>query len=628
MFKFYLKSKQLDEIRDSELAAIKDVPSGVQFPNVFGSEQRIVIDKLPGNIKDIPSAFQKNGIDYVKALALEDDIVTALNKMSTDNYKYSIDFSKNLIVREVKRIIPKGPKAGQEEVKRELIKASTLRNLLEEWLKPNSGDKSKFSNDEIEAGFRKIFPEVKYDDGRKDTIGQFIYDAESNMDNERYDYEDAHPDLYLDYEDTAMDDDQMLLAFFDVASNMSSDNVIIITRAPVDIIRMSDFPGKGGPKTGIVSCHSPRRKSVNDAGREFKGGAFYDCAVYEAKNNGAVAYLIPRKAYEEHKDKFQSREFFKDLERESTQGAYPINRLRMRRYFYGPTQTEFLAPETAIYGQNGTYDLYRSVKEWLLSKQSAEISKIKSDRGCSDVSNYILVGGSYSDNYTADLVSEFIGIHIQQTTHKAPGMTEKTTKTAENMVTDLLNLSNIGRLNLSTHESKKELAYEEIQSSNPDLVSVKITISTGQLEIKLVEPQYSVKGKQTKSVLDFYGMDLQQYFYKIFSEYFGQIMQEAGVTDLQVIMNEKGNPVVSSSFIYTLPRSGRYTQQDINKAHKLSRLINKIFDHMRLVKFVTSTFYKDAAEAYHANREKLAAQQQELTESVNRKRRLINIRGY
>jgi hypothetical protein len=629
MFKFSLKSKQLSEVTDKELQAIKDVSSGIQFPNVFGGEQRIVIDKLPGNIEDVPTAFQKNGIDYVKAHALKDGIVGALNKMSTDNYKYSIDFSRNLIIRETKRIIPKGPKAGQEEIKKELIKASTLRNLLDEWLKPGFGDeKSKFSNDEIEAGFRKIFPEVKYDDGRKDNIGQFIYDAEYAMDSERQDFEYDQPDLYLDYEDTALDDDELLVSFFDAAANMASDNVIIVTRAPVDILRMSDFPGKGGAKTGIVSCHSPKRKTTTAAGVPMKTGAFYDCAVYEAKNNGAVAYLIPRKAYEEHKDKFNSREFFKDLERESTQGAYPINRLRMRRYFYAPTQTELLVPEEVIYGQNGTNDLFRTVKQFLLSKQSAEVAKIKGDSGVNNIENYILVGGSYADSQTSDLINEFLGIYLRQITYRAPGMTEKSIKKPEDMVTELLKMSKIGGLSLKTYMLKKQIAYEEVKGESPERIAVKITISTGDAVISLPNPPYKTFEKELKSVLDLYGIDLQQYIYNMLYEYFAPTMNNAGTTNFNVEINNKVNPVISCIFIYSLPKNGRYSQEDITKAYRFSKLINLFFDFISLQRFIGSRYIQDTGKAsIEANKQLKAQQQQQLTESVNRKRKLISRRG-
>ena len=62
-------------------------------------------------------------------------------------------------------------------------------------------------------------------------------------------------------------------------NNIDNDKFsIIITRHPVDVLRMSDFDE-------ITSCHSP-------ASRASAYQSYYKCAVAEAQGHGAVAYVV------------------------------------------------------------------------------------------------------------------------------------------------------------------------------------------------------------------------------------------------------------------------------------------------------------------------------------------------
>ena len=61
--------------------------------------------------------------------------------------------------------------------------------------------------------------------------------------------------------------------------NLENDKYsMIITRHPVDVMRMADF-------NNITSCHSPPSRDVSDT-------SYYKCAVAEAKGHGAVAYVV------------------------------------------------------------------------------------------------------------------------------------------------------------------------------------------------------------------------------------------------------------------------------------------------------------------------------------------------
>ena len=65
----------------------------------------------------------------------------------------------------------------------------------------------------------------------------------------------------------------------DNIKNLENDQYsIILTRHPVDVMRMSDFEK-------ITSCHTP-------PSREGTQQSYYKCAVAEAQGHGAIAYVV------------------------------------------------------------------------------------------------------------------------------------------------------------------------------------------------------------------------------------------------------------------------------------------------------------------------------------------------
>ena len=92
---------------------------------------------------------------------------------------------------------------------------------------------------------------------------------------------------------------------------------MIITRHPVDVLRMSDF-------RQIYSCHSPPSHPHHDK-------SFYKCAVAEAHGHGAIAYVVNRdellqvteaSSLEEAERQIQDGEIFGDETRGSHVGIY------------------------------------------------------------------------------------------------------------------------------------------------------------------------------------------------------------------------------------------------------------------------------------------------------------------
>ena len=108
---------------------------------------------------------------------------------------------------------------------------------------------------------------------------------------------------------------------------------VILSRAPIDVMRMSDFKN-----SGITSCHS-------------SGAGYFNCAVQEAINGGAIAYVVDLDEYNtslENGYTLQDPELFSDDERGGDDDFEPVARLRVRRLM-DTDSNEFAIPDTRIY---------------------------------------------------------------------------------------------------------------------------------------------------------------------------------------------------------------------------------------------------------------------------------------
>lgn len=154
---------------------------------------------------------------------------------------------------------------------------------------------------------------------------------------------------------------------------------IIYSRVPVDIARMSDFDK-------ISSCHSP-------------SGDYFKCAMNEAQNNGAVAYLLPEDQYLLIKDNLQEDEIFEDTDigdlssTEVIDFVSPIGRIRLRKII-DKDGNEQVVPSLKVYGRNNitvqnAEKFKHNVKIWA--------QKYFNENFSWDDKNFTLVGGTYED---------------------------------------------------------------------------------------------------------------------------------------------------------------------------------------------------------------------------------------
>jgi hypothetical protein len=181
---------------------------------------------------------------------------------------------------------------------------------------------------------------------------------------------------------------------------------IIITRHPIDVLRMSDFQN-------ITSCHSP-------ASRTNAYQSYYKCAVAEAQGHGAVAYVVEtddliswsgRKdmSIEEIEEEMQDGEIFYDDKREFAGSIEPISRTRIRHVRYFDTDEpkryddgqDVGMPEKRVYGADipGFID---TVVDWSRRSQEEILAAAPREGNKINLSRFMIFGGSYEDTNSYD----------------------------------------------------------------------------------------------------------------------------------------------------------------------------------------------------------------------------------
>ena len=192
--------------------------------------------------------------------------------------------------------------------------------------------------------------------------------------------------------------------------NLKNDKYsMIITRYPIDVLRMSDF-------NSWISCHSPPSREANY-------GSLYKCAVAEAMGHGALAYVVETdklleitdsETIEAAESKIQEGEIFGDEIRGSHIGLYhpkhhlsPISRVRLRQMRYYDTDepkrwdegTELAVPESRVYG-SGIPGISERIRAWAKENQEKAIEKMPKRENDAEIINldrFWIFGGSQED---------------------------------------------------------------------------------------------------------------------------------------------------------------------------------------------------------------------------------------
>ena len=163
---------------------------------------------------------------------------------------------------------------------------------------------------------------------------------------------------------------------------------IIISRSPIDIIRMSDHKE-------WRSCHAPPGKPGHTN--------YWACAGQEARTGGPIAYVVRNKDLADVD--LQAPEIFEDRDRQ-VHGVEPLERLRIRRFttynYQGHKELDFLVPEDSVYGVRHV-GFAESVEKWAKQVQKEFIDF----NNPPDWDNSDLRGGTYQDSGASTLWNKF-----------------------------------------------------------------------------------------------------------------------------------------------------------------------------------------------------------------------------
>ena len=230
-----------------------------------------------------------------------------------------------------------------------------------------------FSGFDLRKGevIRKIQIDPKYGGGDKEqkiNIGKAVSALKIDPDTKK-----KYLDWLARYKDNLED-----------ALNDESEYGIIISRAPIDVVRMSDHKN-------ISSCHS-------------RGGSHFYCAVQEAITGGAVAYVVYQETIDnlESDDELQNPEFFLDNDRDIEGFRPPIARLRIRR-LESESGKELGVPDDRVYGDSSIPGFHKTLVDFLKRQQSGQIKDY-----IDDPEKWVSRGGSYFDTRLPKLAEDFI----------------------------------------------------------------------------------------------------------------------------------------------------------------------------------------------------------------------------
>ena len=163
--------------------------------------------------------------------------------------------------------------------------------------------------------------------------------------------------------------------------------IIIISRHPLDVARMSDF-------SMTRSCHS-------------ENGSYFNCALHEAKGHGMVAFLVRKSDWDkwELDENLQEDEIFGDSD-VGVRGPEPIGRVRIRKLFNQETEEEFGVAEDRTYGAT-IPDFLPTVRKWLRDNQE---DIWKDEDGNLNIEafedgEWVFMGGDYYDTKPEEQLS-------------------------------------------------------------------------------------------------------------------------------------------------------------------------------------------------------------------------------
>ena len=385
-----LRTKILNEISEDDYEVIKrwmrNAPEeAYSFRNLFGNKKRIAIPvetgAADGPIGEIVRLFQDND--------------------------WKIDFKDSTVSKKMTSVIPKGPKAGEKVTQTRKMRIGKALDYILKLIK----NYEKVMEEYNEAGgfaAETAALVVGFDDSDED-LKKLIDQRKSAYEK----IEAVLPEHAMSYAAVGARIPRMIefwskkAEFYrqnpEAAFQKDSPYVTILSRHPVDVVRMSDM-------NNIRSCHS-------------RTGGYFQCAVAESRGHGPIAYLVPREQFEQYFDVDLSEtnpedvdldqggeEIFEDDQR-GIPGLRPEGRVRLRKYVSNEDGRMITAPERRTYAPNKRStppNFLKGVTQWALDSQKNVIGDPKKLADEFYAEDWVRHGGHYEDTDDGEVMARML----------------------------------------------------------------------------------------------------------------------------------------------------------------------------------------------------------------------------
>jgi hypothetical protein len=386
--KFRDEPTLLREIDEEEFEHIADFLTDMKeddlpFEHLFGSSMRVLI---PFDKKLMPRRLQ--------------DFANRMTYRPNQPGSWEIDFDTGMMRREI------WSNPGMTEEDRPIWMPVPLNKSFEKANKEHRAKLEKegwkFKTQQMKIGkFLTKYKRLKEKAEKakwtpKPGTNAIDYDAAEKAEGEVYDFAGSY---FGSGVGTAHA--QEMLDTWGQSGGKSKPLAIVLSRHPIDILRMSDYEH-------IQSCHSPTSRGGQ--------GEYYACAVTEAHGHGAIAYLVNLEQLGEFVEgplgggkfsEWDDEELFAD-KRRGVEGIEPIARVRIRKFVYPKKGSlsrntrewagQLAVPEERVYGPDigGFRD---EIRDWLKTKQEDKMKDLPrtGDGTVILLDDFSLVGGTYTD---------------------------------------------------------------------------------------------------------------------------------------------------------------------------------------------------------------------------------------
>ena len=374
----------------------KEMPvDHLSFDNIFQGKKRIVVPFVTGptdELKELEDFLKSNGYQAEFEDGLVSKEIDTRQGKQVRKTKIGKFLSKYISMKNKRLELMRNFKGLEDDYRSQLMDKSQELRHNEEYSK-------KFYANQEAGRIPTSFSLTR--SAREDAENLLVNEKKKWKDAERA-FEIFQEKIRKEYRNSRANAEEIsrLLKFWNEKSDFYRKNPksilgdsetysLVITRAPIDVLRMSDFEK-------ITSCHSPPGRSSED------GNGYYKCAIAEANGHGPIVYVVRNEDIPEDFD-WQQEEVFGD-EKRNIDGPIPISRVRVRK-FTSPSGDKRAIPEKSTYGKEFP-SLVPSVTQFF-RKAQPDFEEPNPTLEASRLDNWQRWGGTYNDSDDDELFNNF-----------------------------------------------------------------------------------------------------------------------------------------------------------------------------------------------------------------------------